>query len=131
VTKFRLTTPAPGVTTDIGPAHFRAGVAEVDDTTVGVPGVLAYCRQNGYGVTDLDAEAAALVTAMADPATDGVEDNDNNPITPPPGNAKVEVWRAHVLAIGKDRVTEDQVASLNRDQLKELAAQLGQEGPTS
>jgi hypothetical protein len=125
MTRFKIETPVRGVTTDIGPAHFQQGVAEVDDTTVGVPGVLAYCRHNGYTVTDLD--AAAVEQDLAD----GVGDDDGNPVTPPPGNATTEAWRDHVLAIGKDRVTADQVTGLNRDQLKELAGQLAQEGPSA
>lgn len=127
MTKFRLTTPAPNVTTDIGPAHFQRGVAEVDDATPGVAGVLAYCQQNGYGVTDLDAKAVAEA-ADTDPSTDGVGDDDNNPVTPPPGNAATDVWRAHVLAAHPDKVTAEQLAPLNRDQLKELDAQLAKEG---
>lgn len=118
MTRFKIETPVPKVTTDIGPAHFQQGVAEVDDTTPGVPGVLAYCRQNGYTVTPLDEDQA-----------DGVGDDDGDPLTPPPGNARVGVWRAHVVALGNGRVTPDQVATLNRDQLKEMAATLGQEGP--
>jgi hypothetical protein len=120
MTRFKIETPVPKVTTDIGPAHFQQGVAEVDDTTPGVPGVLAYCRHNGYTVTDL--------TPIDEDPADGVGDDDGDPLTPPPGNAKVGVWRAHVVALGNGRVTADQVAGLNRDQLKELAAQL-KEGP--
>ena len=111
--RYRLETPAPGVTTDIGPVHFHQGVAEVDDSAPNVPQVLAYCRNNGYGVHELDA-----------PVADEVGDDDNNPVTPPPVNAKVEVWREHALAIG---ATEAQVDGLTKDQLKELAAELAKE----
>lgn len=108
--RYRLETPTKGVTTDIGPVHFHLGVVEVDDTAPNVLAVLNYCRNNGYGVHELDV-----------PAEVEVGDDDNNPVTRPPVNAKVEVWRAHVLAIG---ATEDQVAGLTKDELKELADQL-------
>lgn len=123
--RYKLETPAAGVTTDIGPVHFHLGVAEIDDTEPGRAGVLSYCRHNGYTVTDLDAAAAEQGQA------DGVGDDDGDPVTPPPGNATTEAWRDHVLAIGKERVTADQVTGLNRDQLKELAGQLAQEGPSA
>jgi hypothetical protein len=112
--RYRLETPTQGVTTDIGPVHFHLGVAEVDDGAPNVPQVIAYCRNNGYGVHELDAPAA-------EPE---VGDDDNNPVTPPPANAKVEAWREHLLAIG---ATEQQVEGLTKDQLKELAAELAKE----
>lgn len=121
MTRYRLETPVAGVTTDIGPAHFHLGVAEVDDTVPGIGGVLAYCRHNGYAVVDLDEQAAAE-------RADDVPDDDNDPKTPPPGNASAAVWRDHLLAVG---VAEDQVRDLNRDQLRELAATLGKEGQTA
>lgn len=123
MTRFKIETPVRGVTTDIGPAHFQQGVAEVDDTTPGVPGVLAYCRQNGYTITDL--------TPLDEDQADGVGDDDGDPLTPPPGNARVGVWRAHVVALGNGRVTADQIAGFSRDQLKEMAGQLAQEGPSA
>lgn len=107
--RYRLETPTKGVTTDIGPVHFHLGVVEVDDTAPNVPQVISYCRNNGYGVHELDVQVVE------------VDDNDDNPLTAPPVNAKVEVWRAHVLAIG---ATEQQVEGLTKDQLKELAAEL-------
>lgn len=124
--RYRIETPVAGVTTDIGPAHFHQGVVEVDDTEPGIPGVLTYCRHNGYTVTDLDAEAAA-----EQDLADGVGDDDGDPLTPPPGNARVGVWRAHVVALGNGRVTADQIAGFSRDQLKEMAGQLAQEGPSA
>jgi hypothetical protein len=115
--RYRIETPVPGVSTDLGNVHFHLGVAEVDE----VPHWLRnYCEQNGYPITDTQ--------PAEDTADEGVEDNDADPLTPPPGNAKVGVWRAHVVAIGNGRVTADQVTGFNRDQLKELAATLTQEG---
>jgi hypothetical protein len=111
--RYRLETPAKGVTTDIGPVHFHQGVAEVDDTQPYVDRVISYCRTNGYGVHELD--------APVDETVDGVPDDDNNPVTPPPGNASTEAWREHLLAIG---ATDAEVDGLTRDQLKELAAEL-------
>lgn len=111
--RYRLETPTKGVTTDIGPVHFHLGVVEVDDTAPNVPQVIAYCRNNGYGVHPLDAPVDEIE----------VDDNDDNPVTPPPANAKVEVWREHVLALKPDA----EVDSLTKDQLKELADQLAKE----
>jgi predicted component of type VI protein secretion system len=109
--RYRLETPVAGVTTDIGPVHFHLGVAEVDEAHPNVPQVIAYCRNNGYGVHELDEPAAEAE----------VGDDDNNPVTPPPASAKVEVWREHCVALG---ATEADVDGLTKDQLKELAAEL-------
>lgn len=110
--RYRIETPAKGVSTDIGPVHFHLGVAEADDATPGVPGVLAYCRNNGYGVHEIDV-----------PVDVEVDDDDNDPATRPPVNARVEVWREHVLALKPDA----EVDGLTKDQLKELAAELAKE----
>lgn len=61
MTAYRIQTPVPGATTDIGPVHFHNGVAECDDEQPNVPAVLDYCRQSGYVVTGLDREAHPLV----------------------------------------------------------------------
>lgn len=108
--RYRLETPVAGVTTDIGPVHFHLGVAEVDEEHPNVAQVIAYCRNNGYGVHELDA-----------PVADEVDDDDNDPVTAPPANAKVEVWREHCVALG---ASETDVDGLTKDQLKELAAEL-------
>lgn len=120
--RYRIETPVKGASGDLGPVHFHQGVAELDEIPLGVR---QYCELNGYTITDTQAPAEQ------DQADDGVPDDDNNPLTPPPGNAKAEVWREHVLAIGGDKVTADQVATLNRDQLRELAAQLEEGQPQS
>lgn len=117
--RYRIETPSKGASGDLGPVHFHQGKAEVDEIPYGVR---QYCELNGYTITDTQAPAEQ------DQADDGVGDDDNNPLTPPPANAKTDVWREHVLAIGGERVTAEQVATLNRDQLRELAAQLAQEG---
>lgn len=111
--RYRLETPTKGVTTDIGPVHFHLGVAEVDDNAPNVPAVLSYCRNNGYGVHELE-------VPDVEPE---VGDDDNNPATPPPASAKVEAWREHVLALKPDA----EVDGLTKDQLKELAAELAKE----
>lgn len=115
--RYLIQTPVKGASTDIGPVHFHQGKAELDE----VPHWLRqYCTENGYSITDTQALEES----------DG--DDDGNPATPPPGNAKAEVWRDHVLALAAARpdsgVTEDQVRDLTRDQLRELAATLGQTG---
>jgi hypothetical protein len=119
--RYLIQTPVANASTDLGDVHFHQGKAELDE----VPYWLSqYCESNGYSITDTQ--------AVDEGQADGVPDDDNNPATPPPGNATTEAWREHVLAIGKGRLTDDQVAALGtatRDQLKEMAVQLGQEGP--
>jgi hypothetical protein len=117
--RYTILTPVPTATTDLGPVHFHQGKAEVDEIPVGVR---QYCEQNGYTIIDTHVEAEQAAD------TDGVGDDDSDPVTPPPGNAKADVWRAHVLAAYPNKVTEEQLAPLNRDQLKDLAAQLAKEG---
>lgn len=107
---FRIETPVKGASTDLGEIHFHNGVAEVDDIPYGVR---QYCEHNGYAITDLRPSSVDEPVAEVD--------DDNDPTTAPRGNASAEVWREHVLAIGG---TEQQVADLNRDQLRELATQL-------
>lgn len=62
MTAYRIQTPMPGVTTDIGPVHFHQGVAECDDTEPNVPRVIDYCRERGYAVTELDRDAVSQTT---------------------------------------------------------------------
>jgi hypothetical protein len=108
--RYRIETPVQGITTDLGNVHFHLGVAEVDE----VPHWLrAYCEQNGYPITDTQPPVEE------DQADEGVGDDDDNPLTPPPANAKVSVWREHAIAVGGD---PDAVNKLNRD---ELVAQFG------
>jgi hypothetical protein len=109
--RFLIQTPVPGASTDIGNVHFHLGKAEMDVVPMWLR---QYCEAQGYSITDQEADA--------EPAVDGeVGDDDGNPVTPPPANATVAVWREHVLAIG---ATEAQVDGLTKDQLKELAAEL-------
>ena len=113
--RYLIQTPVKDASTDLGPVHFHQGKAEMDE----VPYWLRnYCEQNGYTITDTQPPADAA---------DGVPDDDNTPVTPPPGNASTEAWREHVLAIGTDRVFADNLNGLSRDQLKELAAELAKE----
>jgi hypothetical protein len=111
--RYRIETPVRGATTDLGNVHFHQGVAEVDE----VPHWLrSYCEQNGYPITDNQ-------PPVDEDQADGVEDDDQNPVTPPPANAKLSVWREHAVAVGGD---PDTVNKMTRD---ELAAQFGsQEG---
>jgi hypothetical protein len=63
MTVYRVTTPVPGVTTDIGPVHFFRGTADVDDSVPTEAAVLSYCRSAGYGVTALADELPVTVGA--------------------------------------------------------------------
>lgn len=119
--RYRIETPTQGITTDLGNVHFHQGVAEVEV----VPHWLrSYCEQNGYPITDTQ-------PSVDEDLADGVPDDDNNPVTPPPGNASAAAWLEHVLAIGKDRIDPNQVKDMGRDQLKELAVKLAQEGQSA
>lgn len=115
--RYLIETPVRGASTDIGDVHFHQGKAEMDE----VPQWLRqYCEQQGYSITDT---APPSTVDEADDAEVG--DDDGDPLTAPRGNASADAWREHVLALGG---TEDQVADLNRDQLRELAAELAKEG---
>lgn len=111
MSRYQIFTPVKDASGDLGPIHFHQGKAEVDEIPYGVR---QYCELNGYMITDTQADE------------DGVPDDDGDPMTPPPGNGKASAWREHVLAIGGDRVTAEQVAALDRTQLKELAGQLAE-----
>ncbi len=111
MTTYKVSTPAPEHTGPVGGVDFVKGEATVDGDKHAAE--LAYFRGAGYGVEEIVED-----TPDAEPE---VGDDDNTPVTPPPGNASADAWREHLLAVG---ATEDQVAGLNRDQLKELATQI-------
>lgn len=111
MTTYKIQAPNRAYTGTVGDVAFAKGDALVDDEKN--PAELAYFRGAGYVVDEVV------------PAEPEVGDDDNDPATPPPGNASEDAWRAHCLAIG---ATEEQVKDLKRDQLKELAATI-QEGP--
>jgi hypothetical protein len=115
MTVYKVSTPVPDHTGPVGGVDFVKGSALVDDVTHAAE--LGYFRGAGYVVDE-------YVPPAPEPPAE-VGDDDDDPTTPPPGNASEDAWRAHCLAIG---ATEDQVAGLKRDQLKELAATI-QEGP--
>lgn len=107
--RYLIQSPVATATFDLGAVHFHNGKVELDE----VPHWLRnYCEQQGYSITDQGADV--------EPADGEVGDDDDNPVTPPPVNAKVEAWRDHVLALKPDA----EVDSLTKDQLKELAAEL-------
>ena len=109
---FKIQAPNRAYTGTVGDVAFAKGDALVDDEKN--PAELAYFRSAGYVVDEVV------------PVEPEVCDDDNNPATPPPGNASADAWREHVLTL--PGVTEDQVKDLSRDQLRELAAKI-QEGP--
>lgn len=114
--RYRIETPVPGVSTDLGNVHFHLGVAEVDE----VPHWLRnYCEQNGYPITDTQ--------PAEDTADEGVEDDDANPLTRPPGNAKVSVWRQHAIAVGADA---EAVGKMRLGEVIALVDQLGTQNQT-
>jgi hypothetical protein len=114
--RYRIETPVPGVSTDLGNVHFHLGVAEVDE----VPHWLRnYCEQNGYPITDTQ--------PAEDAADEGVEDDDANPLTRPPGNAKVSVWRQHAIAVGAD---PEAVNKMPRDEVIALVDERGTQTQT-
>lgn len=107
-TKYRISTPVPDHTGEIGGCVFVRGAYEGDVAD----GPLMYFRAQGYTVEDLaDLEAAAAE----------VGDDDANPATTPPRNANTAAWREHVLTL--PGVDESQIENLGRDQLIELADQ--------
>lgn len=111
---YKIQAPNRAYSGTVGDVTFAKGDALVDDEKN--PAELAYFRNAGYVVEE-------VVAAEPEPE---VSDDDNDPATPPPGNASEDAWRDHVLTL--PGVTEDQVKDLKRDQLKELAAKI-QEGP--
>lgn len=115
MTDYTVRTPVPDHTGAVGGVTFVKGEATVSDERHAAE--LTYFRGAGYTVEEVN----------TDPAAPEVGDDDNDPTTPPPGNASAKAWLEHVLTL--PGVTEDQVKDLNRDQLKELAAQL-KEGQT-
>lgn len=54
MSRFVIETPVPNASTSIGPVDFYRGRAEVDDASPGVTSVLAYCRNAGYAVHQLN-----------------------------------------------------------------------------
>lgn len=110
MTDYKVKTPVPDHTGQVGNVNFVKGEATVDGDKFGAE--VAYFRAQGYVVEDLTTPADA-------PAEVG--DDDGIAVTPPPGNASADAWREHVLALG---ATEDQAKDVTRDQLKELAAKL-------
>lgn len=110
-TRYRITTPVLDFTGVVGNCTFAKGAYEgpVED------GPLAYFTAQGYGVEE--------ITADAEPAA---EVADHDAATRPPGNASAEAWRTYLLTL--PGVTEDQVKDMSRDQLRELADKLTQEG---
>jgi hypothetical protein len=125
MSRYLIQTPNRKYTGDLGSVHFHLGQALVDKVEHWLD---RYCAEQGYSITDTQPPAEQ-------DQADDVPDDDGNDLSPPPGNASADAFRRHVLAIGKDRVTADQVKDLNRDQLRELAAQLAtpttKEGPAA
>lgn len=114
--RYLIQTPVKGASTDVGSVHFHQGKAEMDE----VPQWLRqYCEQAGYSITDTQPPAPAEQDQAAQADDEGVGDDDNNPVTPPPANAKVSVWREHAIAVGGDPAAVNQ---MSRD---ELVAQFG------
>lgn len=111
MTYYTVKTPVPLFTGSVGNVDFVKGEAKVHGDERSAE--LAYFRQAGYVVEEIV------------PAVEPEVSDDNDPITPPPGNASAEAWREHVLAIGAaHEIVADQVKDLTRDQLKELAAKI-------
>lgn len=148
MTQFLVKTPEPKHTGAVGNVHFVEGAATVDGDKYAAE--VTYFRAAGYRVDELNEHGVIVVRDEhgdvlghvgedgspvdekgepfdgATPAAPEVGDDDGDPLTPPPANASAKVWREHVVALGGEP------GELNRDQLRELSAQLraSKEGPT-
>lgn len=102
--RFRITTPVPGASGEVGGVVFAHGVAEVDDQTH--PAVVAYCRGAGYGVEPID-----------EPAEVEAEPDEDDGVQPPKKSASTDIWRAWAVEHGG--MPADEAETLSRDQLVE------------
>lgn len=102
---FRVTTPVPGHTGDVGGVHFADGVALIDDETGA--SALAYCRSAGYGVEPAE---------PAEPAGGDVAEEDDA-AAQPKKSASTEAWRAWAVKHGG--MEADEAETYSRDQLVE------------
>lgn len=100
---YRVRTPVPGASGDIGNVHFSNGVALVDEETDAA--VLAYCRGAGYTVEAIEPEPEV----EGEPEPEGAE--------MPKKSASTEAWRAWAVEHGG--MEADEAATLSRDQLVE------------
>lgn len=127
---YRVTTPVPGHTGEVGGVFFVKGEAVVEapapldplgyeplphadrlarDAVEQHDGyrALAYFRQAGYHVEDVTPDAEAEAEA----------DEPTGDVPPPARNASTEEWRAYM--VGSGRLSADDANQLGRDQLVE------------
>lgn len=64
--RYVIETPVPDYVGALGPIHFHAGRAEVDE----IPGsIRTYCEQAGYKITDTQPAAAELAADTQETTT--------------------------------------------------------------
>lgn len=113
---WKLTTPLPGFTGEVGGVQFIKGEAVTDNGAV-----VAYCRTAGYGVELLDADPAEVdetggpaAVAQDEPGETGGPASTAD-VPPPARNASTDEWRAWFVATG--RMAADEAATKSRDEL--------------
>lgn len=99
MSRYRITTPEPGWTGQIGTVFFAGGVAEAEADADSA--ALSYFRNAGYGVEDLDGPADEQDAAES---ADGL----------PKKSASADAWRKYAIAHG---MTADDADELTRDEL--------------
>lgn len=105
--RFEIAAPAAGFTGESAGVAFAKGKATVEVTTPELRRAVAYFRQNGYVVVDLDELEAA---SEADPAEEETAD------PPPTRSATKAEWKAYALVRGVD---EAEAEKTTRDDLAE------------
>jgi hypothetical protein len=122
--RYRITTPEPSYSGQVGGVTFADGTAEVDEVAQELP----YFRNAGYGVDPVEPPAEGSEGGTEAPVGAGGNppDGSTQPPSPerPAGNGSTEAWRAYAIFRG---VPEAEAAPLTRDELKERVAEIDKE----
>jgi hypothetical protein len=102
VTRIRITTPVEDHNGAVGKVFITQGVGFADTEVHAAE--IAYCRANGYTITELEPE----------PEAEADDDSDGDKL--PRRNASAEAWRAYAVAHG---MSADEAEESTRDQLVE------------
>lgn len=108
MTRVRITTPVEDHNGAVGNVFITQGVAFADTEVHAAE--IAYCRANGYTITELEASPPAVEP------DDDLDDDEPAADKTPRRNGAVQAWRDYAVAHG---MTADEAESLTRDQLVE------------
>jgi hypothetical protein len=119
MTRVKITTPVPDHDGVVGKVFITQGVGYADSETHAAE--IAYCRANGYTVTDLDDQpdnepVEHSGPEQSEPESSEQESSEQEEASMPRRSGSAEAWREYAIARG---MSAEEAQSLTRDQLVE------------